>query len=136
MYLWKKRMRNVACQTQTCVTHMSTTSCYKPWLNYTIEIVFQYKQMAFSLTCVCVMGREPLFSCERKKRMDMKSSCIQQRNSSSLCPPVARANSRRDWIIYLKIYSVAQETKRTADLSTERNIKAVYLRMHGLCELM
>lgn len=50
---------------------------------------------------------DPLLSWERKKRTDIRSSWMQQRNSSSFCPPVARENSLRDWTIYLKIYSCA-----------------------------
>lgn len=64
-------------------------------------------------TCVCATGLVPLFSCERKKRMDMKSSWMQTRNSSSFWPPVASEKSRRDWIMYLKMYSLACRTERT-----------------------
>lgn len=36
---------------------------------------------------------------------------MQQRNSSSFCPPVAREKSLRDCTIYLKIYSCALKRK-------------------------
>ena len=62
-------------------------------------------------TCVCATGLMPLFSCERKKRMDMKSSWMQTLNSSSFWPPVANEKSRRDWIMYLKMYSLAWRIK-------------------------
>lgn len=45
---------------------------------------------------------------------------MQQRNSSSCCPPVASENSRRDCTMYLKMYSWACSTRRHGDLS-ERN---------------
>lgn len=64
-------------------------------------------------TCVWATGLAPLFSCERKKRMDMKSSWMQTRNSSSFWPPVANENRRRDWMMYLKMYSLAWRTERT-----------------------
>lgn len=67
---------------------------------------------AHTHTCVWATGLAPLFSCERKKRMDMKSSWMQTRNSSSLWPPVANEKRRRDWIMYLKMYSLAWRTER------------------------
>lgn len=39
--------------------------------------------------------------------MDMKSSWTQTRNSSSFWPPVASEKRRRDWMMYLKMYSLA-----------------------------
>lgn len=65
-------------------------------------------------TCVWATGLAPLFSCDKKKRMDMKSSWMQTRNSSSFWPPVANEKRRRDWMMYLKMYSLAWRTERTA----------------------
>lgn len=62
-------------------------------------------------TCVCATGVVPLFSCERKKRMDMNNSWMQTLNSSSFWPPVASEKSRRDWMMYLKMYSLAWEER-------------------------
>lgn len=64
-------------------------------------------------TCVCATGVAPLFSCDRKKRMDMKSSWMHTLNSSSFWPPVASEKRRRDWMMYLKMYSLACGTEGT-----------------------
>lgn len=53
-----------------------------------------------------------MLSCDRKKRMDMKSSWMQTRNSSSFWPPVAKEKRRRDWMMYLKMYSLAWRYRR------------------------
>lgn len=44
--------------------------------------------------------------------MDMKSSWMQTRNSSSFWPPVANEKRRRDWMMYLKMYSLAWRDKQ------------------------
>lgn len=76
------------------------------------ELYILKKQRKNVRTCVCATGVAPLFSCDRKKRMDMKSSWTHTRNSSSFWPPVASEKRRRDWMMYLKMYSLACTRKQ------------------------